>query len=115
MVNGQFQRIIKTSYTVERESNNGTDWEYVHPILIPKSAPKFHLDTRRSRASENFPPHYKDIGCIEKESEINGKKEIHKKYERYESCPEGFAYKSDNNNSWLTIQELQNIIRKFEK
>ena len=37
-------------------------------------------------------------------------KKVHKKYERYKSLPANFAYRSDNNEKWLTVKELQKII-----
>lgn len=42
-------------------------------------------------------------------------KEVHKKYDRYESVPENFTFRSDNNEKWLTVGELQEMIKEFEK
>jgi len=42
-------------------------------------------------------------------------KKVHKKYERYPTLPEGFAYKSDRNKKWLTVKELQGMIKEYEK
>ncbi|MBU4487680.1 MAG: UDP-N-acetylglucosamine 4,6-dehydratase (inverting) [Candidatus Omnitrophica bacterium] len=39
------------------------------------------------------------------------KREAHRKYKRYRSLPANFAYKSDDNKDWLTIKELQNILK----
>lgn len=36
---------------------------------------------------------------------------IHKKYAGYTSVPEGFVYKSDKNKEWLTVNQLQRIIK----
>ena len=41
-------------------------------------------------------------------------KEVHKKYERYPSVPNGFVYQSDKNDKWLTVQELKEIIKEIE-
>ena len=38
------------------------------------------------------------------------RQEIHQKYEGYRSLPERFAYRSDTNDSWLTVEDLQGII-----
>ena len=43
------------------------------------------------------------------------RKEVHKKYEKYQSLPENFVYRSDNNDKWLTVEELQGMIKDFEK
>lgn len=37
------------------------------------------------------------------------RRELHKKYEQYPSVPKGFAYKSDTNDRWLAVEELQEI------
>ena len=37
-----------------------------------------------------------------------------KKYERYPSVPEGFIYRSDVNDMWLTQKQLGNLIREME-
>ncbi len=39
-------------------------------------------------------------------------KRVHRKYERYKSLSANSAYRSDNNESWLTIEKLQNILKK---
>ena len=41
--------------------------------------------------------------------------EVHKKYEKYQSLPKDFAYRSDNNDRWLTVEELQEMIKDFER
>jgi UDP-N-acetylglucosamine 4,6-dehydratase (inverting) len=41
--------------------------------------------------------------------------EVHKKYEKYELLPEDFSYRSDNNETWLTVDELQATIKESEK
>jgi UDP-N-acetylglucosamine 4,6-dehydratase (inverting) len=40
--------------------------------------------------------------------------ELHKKYDEYPSLPEGFIYRSDTNDEWLTIDELRDMIGKGE-
>jgi UDP-N-acetylglucosamine 4,6-dehydratase len=35
---------------------------------------------------------------------------IHKKYARFPWVPKQFAYRSDNNDSWLTVRELRKMI-----
>ncbi|MBD3426526.1 MAG: UDP-N-acetylglucosamine 4,6-dehydratase (inverting) [Candidatus Omnitrophica bacterium] len=42
------------------------------------------------------------------------RKEVHQKYDKYPSVPEGFAYRSDNNGEWLTVDDLCQMI-KVEK
>lgn len=37
-------------------------------------------------------------------------KEVHKKYSKYPSPPEGFVYRSDKNDKWITKEELRDII-----
>lgn len=37
-------------------------------------------------------------------------KEVHKKYEKYSLVPERFVYKSNKNDRWLTIKELQKMV-----
>jgi len=39
--------------------------------------------------------------------------EIHKKYAEYAYVPEGFTYRSDNNQEWLTAEKLQEIAKEF--
>jgi len=39
--------------------------------------------------------------------------EIHEKYKEYPSVPEGFIYRSDTNQEWLTVEKLQEIIKEF--
>lgn len=34
-------------------------------------------------------------------------------YEKGKSLPEGFAYTSDNNREWLTVEELSNLVEKM--
>lgn len=41
--------------------------------------------------------------------------EVHRKYERYQSLPGDFTYRSDNNEKWLTVKELQEMIKEFER
>ena len=38
------------------------------------------------------------------------RKEVHKKYAEYPSLPEGFVYRSDNNDEWLSMEDLQVMI-----
>lgn len=41
------------------------------------------------------------------------KRSLHKKYSKFDFVPQGFAYRSDKNDKWLTTKELQTIIRKI--
>lgn len=41
-------------------------------------------------------------------------KEAHKKYEKYLSVPEGFVYRSDRNDNWLTGEKLERMIKSAE-
>ncbi|MBN1871042.1 MAG: UDP-N-acetylglucosamine 4,6-dehydratase (inverting) [Candidatus Omnitrophica bacterium] len=43
------------------------------------------------------------------------RKEVHKKYEKCESLPEDFAYRSDDNENWLKLEEIQTIIKEVGK
>jgi UDP-N-acetylglucosamine 4,6-dehydratase len=42
------------------------------------------------------------------------KENVLKKYERYPFVQEGFAYKSDKNDKWLTVGELREIIKRID-
>lgn len=42
-----------------------------------------------------------------------GSKEAHKKYEKYPLVPERFLYRSDKNDRWLTIKELQKMVEEL--
>lgn len=37
------------------------------------------------------------------------------KYKNYPSVPDGFLYRSDKNDMWLTINELKNIVKNIEE
>lgn len=37
-------------------------------------------------------------------------KEIHRKYEKYPSVPDDFAFKSDTNEKWLSVDELREML-----
>ena len=39
------------------------------------------------------------------------RKEVHRKYNRYSSVPEGFVYRSDENDRWLGVEELQEMLK----
>jgi UDP-N-acetylglucosamine 4,6-dehydratase len=39
-------------------------------------------------------------------------KVVHKKYDQYPSVPDGFVYRSDKNEEWLTVEGLRKIIRR---
>lgn len=39
--------------------------------------------------------------------------DVHKKYERFPSPPEGFVYRSDKNDEWLTISEMKKLLATF--
>ena len=41
------------------------------------------------------------------------RREVHKKYDEYQSLEDGFAYRSDNNDRWLTVEELQDIVEAY--
>ncbi|MCK4809384.1 MAG: UDP-N-acetylglucosamine 4,6-dehydratase (inverting) [Candidatus Omnitrophica bacterium] len=41
-------------------------------------------------------------------------KAIHKKYDKFLSVPEGFVYRSDKNDKWLKLEELQEMLKKLE-
>jgi UDP-N-acetylglucosamine 4,6-dehydratase len=41
-------------------------------------------------------------------------KEIHKKYDKYPSVSEGFVYRSDKNEKWLTVDELKKMIARMK-
>lgn len=40
------------------------------------------------------------------------RKEIHKKYESYPNISEGFVYRSDKNDKWITVKELQGLMKR---
>ncbi|MHC4395561.1 MAG: UDP-N-acetylglucosamine 4,6-dehydratase (inverting) [Planctomycetota bacterium] len=42
------------------------------------------------------------------------KREIHKKYEKYPSVPEDFAFRSDINEQWLSQEELREMLKELE-
>ena len=42
------------------------------------------------------------------------KEEVYKKYKNYPSVPEGFVYRSDRNDKWLTAKELQQMLSKLK-
>lgn len=42
------------------------------------------------------------------------KEELQKKYKNYPSVPEGFVYRSDRNDKWLTAKELQQMLSKLK-
>jgi UDP-N-acetylglucosamine 4,6-dehydratase len=41
-------------------------------------------------------------------------REVHRKYESFPSLPEGFVYRSDKNDRWLTATELREIVKVQE-
>jgi len=41
------------------------------------------------------------------------KEEVHRKYEKYPFVPEGFVYRSDKNDRWLTPTQLREMISKL--
>jgi UDP-N-acetylglucosamine 4,6-dehydratase len=41
--------------------------------------------------------------------------EVHSKYAKYPSVPENFAYRSDDRGSWMTVEELKKMVKKFEE
>ena len=47
-------------------------------------------------------------------SQFLEKRETHQKYDKFPSVPEGFIYRSDKNDKWLTIEELQKMIERYE-
>ena len=42
-------------------------------------------------------------------------KKVNKKYETFPSLPEGFVYRSDKNDKWLTSHELRNMIEELQE
>ena len=42
-------------------------------------------------------------------------REVHEKYEKYPKLPEGFSYRSDKNEEWLTVKDLIKILKDFEQ
>lgn len=42
-----------------------------------------------------------------------GTKKIYKKYFKYKTVPRNFVYRSDTNERWLTVKELQKIIKNL--
>jgi len=41
-------------------------------------------------------------------------KDIYKKYKKYSSAPEDFAYRSDKNDMWLTLEELKDMVKNIK-
>jgi UDP-N-acetylglucosamine 4,6-dehydratase len=41
-------------------------------------------------------------------------KDAHNKYKKYSYVPEGFSYRSDKNDIWLTVDELKDMIKSIE-
>ena len=39
---------------------------------------------------------------------------IHKKYDKYPSAPEGFVFRSDVNDMWLSIEDLADTIKDLK-
>ena len=39
--------------------------------------------------------------------------EVHKRYDKFPLVPEGFTYRSDKNDRWLTVSELQEMVRQL--
>ncbi len=109
------RRIITSSYSIERKRINKTEMVYVHPVLVPKSPPKYCNDTRRSRALEDYPSHH--IGYIESETQVNGTKKIHIEYiypEDYMAIEDFMEYNC-NNLSKFFIEFINELIKlKFK-
>ncbi|MDD5436885.1 MAG: UDP-N-acetylglucosamine 4,6-dehydratase (inverting) [Candidatus Omnitrophica bacterium] len=40
-------------------------------------------------------------------------KEVHKKYDKYRSLPKGYAYTSNNNDEWLTVEKLRKMLKSL--
>jgi len=40
--------------------------------------------------------------------------EVHKEYNKYSSVPEGFVYRSDTNDQWLTIEGLKKMMEELQ-
>jgi len=43
------------------------------------------------------------------------RREIHKKYENCPSVPDDFTYRSDTNEKWLSVDELQEVLNSLKK
>ncbi|MBU1121686.1 MAG: UDP-N-acetylglucosamine 4,6-dehydratase (inverting) [Candidatus Omnitrophica bacterium] len=41
-------------------------------------------------------------------------KAVNEKYEKYSSVPEGFVYRSDNNDQWISVDQLRRIVKDYE-
>jgi UDP-N-acetylglucosamine 4,6-dehydratase len=41
--------------------------------------------------------------------------DVHREYEQYPFVPEGFVYRSDKNDNWLTVEALAKMINNLEK
>lgn len=41
--------------------------------------------------------------------------EVHERYKDYPSVPEGFIYRSDKNQEWLTVEKLQRIVKELSE
>ncbi len=52
--------------------------------------------------------HYDDLFVIL--PQFFEKKEIHRKYEKYKVLPAGYSFRSDNNEKWLTVEDLKRMI-----
>lgn len=55
--------------------------------------------------------HFKSLYVILPQFLVN--RAIPKKYNEYQSVPEGFVYRSDKNDSWLTVEQLQPMIKSL--
>lgn len=42
------------------------------------------------------------------------KKNVEEKYKKYPSVPEGFVYRSDKNEKWLTLNEIREMIKRLK-
>jgi UDP-N-acetylglucosamine 4,6-dehydratase len=43
------------------------------------------------------------------------KRDVNEKYEKYGNVREDFTYRSDSNERWLTVKEIQKMVREFVK
>jgi len=43
-------------------------------------------------------------------SQYHEREEVHEKYKKFASVPEGFAYRSNTNESWLTTEKLRSML-----
>jgi len=70
--------------------------EKMHEVLISED------ESRRARSFD---------GMYVILPQFFGTQKIHKKYSKYKTMPRNFVYRSDTNECWLTVKELQGAIK----